>query len=318
MEVSSHALVMGRVDGVVFDVAVFTNLGRDHLDFHADVEDYFARQGLAVHPRARPAAAWSTSTTSTGAGCSRSRARAGAHLLARRPRRRLAGRRRRARGRRLDVRGASAPTAAAVDAAVPLPGAFNVANALAAVAACGEVGLDAGRVAAGMAAGAGVPGRLERVDAGQDFAVVVDYAHKPDARRGRAAHAAAAHRRPGDRGARRRRRPRPRQAPADGRRSPRGSPTCVVVTDDNPRTRGPRRDPAADARRAPPAAPAEVREVGDRRAAIRARRSRPRRPGDIVLVAGKGHETGQEVGDVVHPFDDRDVVREELAAVVAR
>ena len=90
----------------------------------------------------------------------------------------------------------------------------------------------------------------------------------------------------------------------------------VVVTDDNPR----REDPAAirQALLAGAAAgPAEVREVGDRRAAIRTALEAAR-PGDIVLVAGKGHEAGQEVGDVVHPFDDRDVVREELAGVVAR
>ncbi len=70
MEVSSHALVLGRVDGVVFDVAVFTNLGRDHLDFHADVEDYFRAKAEPVHPRARRAGRWSTSTTSSVGGSS--------------------------------------------------------------------------------------------------------------------------------------------------------------------------------------------------------------------------------------------------------
>ncbi|HCB07534.1 MAG TPA: UDP-N-acetylmuramoyl-L-alanyl-D-glutamate--2,6-diaminopimelate ligase, partial [Nocardioides bacterium] len=178
MEVSSHALVKGRVDGVVFDVAVFLNLGRDHLDFHADVEDYYrAKASLFTSERARRALICVDDEHG----------------------------RRLARETTLPVRtfstiGTEADwTVADVDsgpdgtsfrvlgpgvdapAGVPLPGAFNVTNALAAVAACGEAGLDAAAVARGIASGGGVPGRFERIDAGQPFTVVVDYAHKPDA-----------------------------------------------------------------------------------------------------------------------------------------
>ena len=160
-----------------------------------------------------------------------------------------------------------------------------------------------------MAAGPGVPGRLERVEAGQDFVVVVDYAHKPDAVES-ALHTlrplaegrlivvigAGGDRDPGKR---------PLMGEIAGRLS-----DVLVVTDDNPRTEDPAAIRAAVLGGTRGAA-AEVLEVGDRRLAIREAVARAR-PGDIVLVAGKGHETGQEVGDVVHPFDDRAVAREEL------
>jgi UDP-N-acetylmuramoyl-L-alanyl-D-glutamate--2,6-diaminopimelate ligase len=194
-------------------------------------------------------------------------------------------------------------------AGCPLPGDFNVINTLAAVAAAGEAGLDAARVAAGIAEGDGVPGRLERVDEGQDFEVVVDYAHKPDAveaairtlrqlTEGRmiVVLGAGGDRDPGKR---------PIMADIAARLA-----DVLVVTDDNPRTE----DPAAirAAMLAGASAPrGEVLEVGDRRAAIREALHRAR-AGDIVLVAGKGHETGQEIAGVVHPFDDREVAREEL------
>jgi len=179
MEVSSHALVMGRVDGVVFDVAVFTNLGRDHLDFHADVEEYYrAKASLFTPERAR-------------LGLVNVDDEHGRRLLAEAtiPVRTFSLSGRDADWQAVDVELTATgstftvlgPDNIAVDAGVPLPGDFNVANALAAIAAAAEVGFDTGRIAAGIAAGGGVPGRLERVDAGQDFVVVVDYAHKPDA-----------------------------------------------------------------------------------------------------------------------------------------
>jgi UDP-N-acetylmuramoyl-L-alanyl-D-glutamate--2,6-diaminopimelate ligase len=156
-----------------------------------------------------------------------------------------------------------------------------------------------------------VPGRLERVEAGQDFVVVVDYAHKPDA-----VEAAIRTLRPltdgrvlvvlgagGDRDPGKR----PIMAGIAARLA-----DVLVVTDDNPRTEDPAVIRAAMLAGTTDAA-AEVLEVGDRRAAIR-EAVRRAAPGDIVLVAGKGHETGQEVDGVVHPFDDREVVREELAA----
>ena len=201
------------------------------------------------------------------------------------------------------------PGGVRVEAGCPLPGAYNVANTLAAIAAAAEAGLDPATVAAGIAAGAGVPGRLERVEAGQDFVVVVDYAHKPDA-------VAAAIRtlRPltegrvivvlgagGDRDPGKR----PIMAEIAARLA-----DVFVITDDNPRTE----DPAAiraEMLAGVTGQGAEVVEIGDRRAAIRAALQRAV-AGDIVLIAGKGHETGQEIDGVVHPFDDREVVREAL------
>lgn len=307
MEVSSHALVLGRVDGVVFDVAVFTNLGRDHLDFHADLDDYFAakarlftperaRLGLVnvddPHGRQLLDGARIPMRTFSASGADADWRADGTTLSA--------------TGSRFVVHG---PGGTRFDAGVPLPGDFNVANALAAIAASGEAGFDPEQVAAGIAAGAGVPGRLERIEAGQEFVVVVDYAHKPDA-----VESALGTLRPltegrlivvlgagGDRDPGKRR----VMGEIAGRLA-----DVVVVTDDNPR----REDPASiraallDGARD---GGADVVEVGDRRQAIREALARATR-GDVVLVAGKGHETGQEVGDRVHPFDDRDVVREEL------
>ncbi|MCX6401203.1 MAG: UDP-N-acetylmuramoyl-L-alanyl-D-glutamate--2,6-diaminopimelate ligase [Propionibacteriales bacterium] len=314
MEVSSHALVMGRVDGVRFDVAVFTNLGRDHLDFHADVEDYYsakallfapehARRGLVCvddeHGRrlareapipvhtygvgpAAAAADWTVSDVVLGAD-----------------------------GSRFTVHG---PEGITIPGVVPLPGEFNVANALAAIAAAAEAGLDAEAVAEGIGRSGGVPGRLERIDTDRDLTVVVDYAHKPDAvdavlrtlrpvTRGRLVVVIGAG---GDRDR--------------GKRPVMGAIAAeladvVIVTDDNPRSEDAaaiRAELLAGARGA--GSHAEIVEIGDRRAAI-AEALAGAVDGDVVLVAGKGHETGQEVAGVVHPFDDRQVVREVLAAL---
>jgi UDP-N-acetylmuramoyl-L-alanyl-D-glutamate--2,6-diaminopimelate ligase len=298
---------MGRVDGVVFDVAVFLNLGRDHLDFHADVEDYFRAKASLFTP---------------------GRARLGLVNVDDEHGRRLVDEatipvRTFALDRDADWRATDVvlrpdgssftvvdPDGRTFPAGCPLPGDFNVANTLAAVAAAGEAGLDAPEVAACIAAGAGVPGRLERIEAGQDFVVVVDYAHKPDA-----VEAAIATLRPltdgrvivvlgagGDRDAGKR----PIMAGIAARLA-----DLLVVTDDNPRTE----DPAAiRAAMLAGVTEGEAVEVDDRRLAIR-EAVRRARPGDIVLIAGKGHETGQEVHGVVHPFDDRDVAREELACL---
>ncbi|RLV48958.1 UDP-N-acetylmuramoyl-L-alanyl-D-glutamate--2,6-diaminopimelate ligase [Nocardioides mangrovicus] len=308
MEVSSHALVMGRVDGVVFDVAVFTNLGRDHLDFHRDLEEYFAakaslftpqraRRGLVnvddEHGRRLVDEAGIAITTFSTAGADADWRAVDVEL--------------RPDGASFTVVGPDGSFAAGV----PLPGTFNVANALAAVAAAGEAGLDVEAVAAGIAAGGGVPGRLERIDAGQDWLAVVDYAHKPDAveaalgallpvTRGRLVVVIGAG---GDRD--------PGKRPLMGEIAARLA-DVVIVTDDNPRTE----DPAAIRRAVldgiPPDTSAEVHEVDRRRQAIALAVSLAR-PGDVVLVAGKGHETGQEVDGVVHPFDDREVLRELIA-----
>jgi len=317
MEVSSHALVMGRVDGVVFDVACFLNLGRDHLDFHADVEDYYrAKASLFTPERARLAlvnvddehgrrlvgeTTLPVRTFSAAPGAEADWTVTDVHA--------------RRDGSRFTVRG---PGGVEVVTEVALPGDFNVANALAAVAACVEAGVDAEVVARGLAAGGGVPGRLERVEAGQDFLLLVDYAHKPDA-----VAAAIATVRPlaedgggrvvvvlgagGDRDSGKR--------PVMARIAAEAA-DVLVITDDNPRSEDPasiRAALRAGADAVPEADRAEVREVGDRRTAITTAVALAR-PGDVVLVAGKGHETGQEVAGVVHPFDDRVVAREALAA----
>jgi UDP-N-acetylmuramoyl-L-alanyl-D-glutamate--2,6-diaminopimelate ligase len=309
MEVSSHALVLGRVDGVVFDVAVFLNLGRDHLDFHADVEEYYAAKASLFTPeRARLAL--------VNLDDEHGRRLAEETAI---PVRTMSSSGRDADWRAVDVDlradGSSftvlGPGGRSVPAGCPVPGDFNVANTLAAVAACAEAGLDAAAVAAGIRDGAGVPGRFERVDEGQDFVVVVDYAHKPDAvdaairtlrplTQGRVivVLGAGGDRDPGKR---------PLMAAIAARLA-----DVLVVTDDNPRTEDPAAIRAALLGGIEPGG-ADVVELGDRRAAIHEAIARAR-TGDIVLVAGKGHETGQEVHDVVHPFDDRVVVREALAA----
>jgi UDP-N-acetylmuramoyl-L-alanyl-D-glutamate--2,6-diaminopimelate ligase len=310
MEVSSHALVLGRVDGFVFDVATFLNLGRDHLDFHADLDDYFAaKAGLFTPERAR-------------VGLTNVDDEFGRRLLdvAGIPMSTYSSRGAAADWRAVDVELTAGGASFAVvgpdvelRTEIHVPGGFNVSNALAAIASAALAGLDPRQVADGIARVGGVPGRLEQVAAGQDFTVVVDYAHKPDA-----LEAVLATLRPltdgqvvvvvgagGDRDTVKR--------PVMGEIAARLA-DVVVVTDDNPRTEDPasiRAAVLAGAR-----GPAEVVEVGDRRLAIRdaVRRARP---GDVVLVAGKGHETGQEVGDVVHPFDDRVVAAEEVRALAA-
>ncbi len=307
MEVSSHALVMGRVDGVVYDVAAFTNLGRDHLDFHADEEEYFQAKAQLFTP---------------------ARARLGLVNLDDEHGRRLVAQasipvRTYSVGGDADWQAVAVePTAAESSftvlrdgsevgrATVPLAGDFNVSNALCAIAALGEAGFDAGKVAAAMGSGGGVPGRLERVDAGQPFLAVVDYAHKPDA-----VTAVLSALRPqttgrllivlgagGDRDQGKR----PIMAEIASRLA-----DVLVITDDNPRTE----DPAAirAAMLAGATGGAEVHEVGDRREAIRLAVSLAK-TGDVVVVAGKGHESGQELQGVVTPFDDREVLREELAS----
>jgi UDP-N-acetylmuramoyl-L-alanyl-D-glutamate--2,6-diaminopimelate ligase len=320
MEVSSHALVMGRVDGVVFDVAVFLNLGRDHLDFHDTVEDYYAAKADLFTPE---------------------RARLGIVNVDDEHGRRLAAEATipiltyalhddtadwRATDIELRPDGSSftvhGPDGLSFPAASPLAGDYNVSNTLAALAsihhaygtaqdASGSASAEAvvRDVATALAKGSGVPGRLERIDEGQPFTVVVDYAHKPDA-----VEAALGTLRPltesrlivvigagGDRDTGKR--------PIMGEISARLA-DHVIVTDDNPRTE----DPASIRRQVldgTTGGSASVEEIGDRRAAIE-RAIGLAESGDIVVVAGKGHETGQEINGVTHPFDDREVVRAAL------
>jgi UDP-N-acetylmuramoyl-L-alanyl-D-glutamate--2,6-diaminopimelate ligase len=312
MEVSSHALAQHRVDGTRFAVAGFTNLGQDHLDLHGSIDEYRAAKARlftaaltdcavvngdvpALYDRAAAevptfsystrgeADLWARDVATTDAGST--------FVMAN------------------EAIGDARGRAEAVH--VGLPGAFNVENALCAAGMAFAVGLDWGAVRAGLESTRRVPGRLERVDLGTPFAVYVDYAHTPDglasvldaARAEAAGRVLAVFGCGGDRDPTKR-------APmgrAVGERA-----DLVVLTSDNPRSE----DPASIAA----AAEVGLRASGaryevelDRRRAIR-RALGAARPGDVVLVLGKGSEQGQTAGGVTVPFDDRVVVREELGA----
>ncbi|MFH0244766.1 UDP-N-acetylmuramoyl-L-alanyl-D-glutamate--2,6-diaminopimelate ligase [Streptomyces sp. HK10] len=318
MEVSSHALVLGRVDGCVFDIAVFNNLSPEHLDFHPDMEDYFrAKAQLFTKARSRagvvnlddeygqrlaagvsevpvttfsaeghPDADWRASDVEVGP-----------------------------LGSTFTVVG---PDGETVRASAPLPGPFNVANALAAITALVAAGIDLKTAAEGVAAVPGVPGRLERVDAGQPYLAVVDYAHKPDAvdsvlRALRKVTEGRVHAVLGCGGDRD-----PHKRPAMGAALARLADTAVL-TSDNPRSEDPL---AILAAMLAGAAEVPIHERGtvlleeDRAAAIAAAVARAE-PGDTVLVAGKGHELGQDIAGVVRPFDDREVLREAVGRAMA-
>ncbi|MFE3546713.1 UDP-N-acetylmuramoyl-L-alanyl-D-glutamate--2,6-diaminopimelate ligase [Nocardia sp. NPDC059177] len=318
MEVSSHALALGRVDGVRFAVGAFTNLSQDHLDFHADFEDYFAAKRKlfdADSPVAARTAVicvddqWGRRlATELTAPITVSTRGAAAWRVA---------------GEVTATGGEQEFTAAGPDGELTvrlrLPGRYNVANALLAVATCAAAGVDPA-VAAPALAAVDVPGRMQRVDRGQDFLAVVDYAHKPaavesvvatlrghltEAGRGRLAVVVGAG---GDRDAAKR----PLMGAAAAREA-----DLVIVTDDNPRTEDPaaiRAAVIAGAHELPAGERGEIREIGDRAAAIAAAVAWAC-PGDVVLVAGKGHEAGQEIQGVKHPFDDRDVVAAALESL---
>ncbi|WAL69773.1 UDP-N-acetylmuramoyl-L-alanyl-D-glutamate--2,6-diaminopimelate ligase [Amycolatopsis cynarae] len=308
MEVSSHALALGRVNGTRFAVGAFTNLSQDHLDFHRDMEEYFAAKSLLFDGRSTTEivvvdSAWGqalvtphTVTVSTEAGAE---AAWTVSELSSTPTGEQA----------FTLHG---PRGRSARATLPLPGTFNVANALLAAAMLDAAGVGMDDIVAGLAA-VEVPGRMERVYLGQDFAAVVDYAHKPAA----VAEALDALRARtegriitvlgcgGDRDSGKR----PLMGEAAARRS-----DVLIVTDDNPRSEDPaaiRAAMLAGARSA--GTGGRVLEIGDRRAAI-VQAVGFAGPGDVVLIAGKGHETGQEVAGVVHPFSDRD----ELAAAIRR
>jgi UDP-N-acetylmuramoyl-L-alanyl-D-glutamate--2,6-diaminopimelate ligase len=311
MEVSSHALAMGRVGGIEFAVGAFTNLSEDHLDFHPDMDSYFEAKALLFDGRSRRAVvvvddAWGRRMAGRAPGCATvSTTGAAATWQAHEIEERADGTTRfRAVGPGVDI-----VTGCAV------PGRYNVANALLALAILHENSVPA-RVAAPAIARATVPGRMERVDAGQPFLAVVDYSHKPAAVAG-----ALQALRPltagrliivlgcgGDRDRAKR--------PVMGRIAARDA-DLLIVTDDNPRSEDPaaiRRAMLDGAHAVPAAERGEVREVGDRAAAI-AEAVAEARVGDTVLIAGKGHEPGQEIAAVTYPFDDRAVLRAALEKI---
>ncbi|MFJ5722607.1 UDP-N-acetylmuramoyl-L-alanyl-D-glutamate--2,6-diaminopimelate ligase [Streptomyces sp. NPDC093149] len=309
MEVSSHALVLGRVDGCVFDVAVFNNLSPEHMEFHSGMEDYFQAKAQLFTPRrsrrgvvnfddeygrrliteasvpvvtfsaeGHPDADWRAENVEVGP-----------------------------LGSTFTVVG---PEGDRIAARAPLPGPFNVANTLAAIVTLAVAGLDPQTAADGVAAVPGVPGRLERVDAGQPYLAVVDYAHKTDAvqsvlrslrkvTKGRLHIVLGCG---GDRDV--------------TKRGPMGAAAArladtAVLTSDNPRSEDPLAILAAmlaGAAEVPVHERGDVLVDADRAAAIAAVVARAE-PGDTVLIAGKGHEQGQDVHGVVRPFDDRVVLR---------
>ncbi|WP_433622512.1 Mur ligase family protein [Nocardia sp. CA-120079] len=343
MEVSSHALALGRVDGVRFAVGAFTNLSQDHLDFHADFEDYFAAKRRLFEPESPVAARTSVicvddewgrrlaadltdpiTVSTTGSGTWQLTGEVSAH------------------GGEQEF--TAAGPGANVDVRLRLPGRYNVANGLLAVAVCTAAGVEPA-IAAPALATVDVPGRMQRVERGQDFLAIVDYAHKPAAVESVIAtlrgHLAAGATGPEavaerDHGGHRERRESNTAADTGGRLAvvvgaggdrdagkrplmgaagARGA-DLLIITDDNPRSEDPAAIRAALRRGAlavPEAERGEVREIGDRAAAIAAAVDWAR-PGDVVLVAGKGHEAGQEIQGVKHPFDDREV----LAAALER
>ena len=312
MEVSSHALALHRVDGLRFAVGAFTNLSQDHLDFHGSLEAYFTAKARLFDGRSEHEVVNVDDEHGRRLVGPRTIMVSAAGVPA-------------AHWRAADVRpvpgGGSEFTALGPDglslpAATRLAGGFNVANALLALAVLAVGGVDPKVAADGMAATT-VPGRLEPVDAGQPFAALVDYAHTPEA-----VHTLLAALRPvtdgrlivvlgcgGDRDPSKR-------APMGGAAAE--GADLFVLTDDNPRSEDPaaiRAQMLAGVTRLPGGARAEVAVVPGRRAAIAAAVGAAG-PGDTVVVAGKGHEQGQDVGGVVSPFDDRLVLRELMGALV--
>ena len=296
MEVSSHALAQSRVEGTRFAVSVFTNLSREHMEFHSSMEDYFAAKARLFEPGLSDAAvvnaddprgrllldAARIATTKYSLG--------DVEDLVVGPT--STGR---WRGRRL---------------VVPIGGTFNVSNALGAATAALVLGIDEDAIVAGIAAAGQVPGRFELIDTGEPFTVIVDYAHTPDALENLLREArgltgdgqlsvvfgAGGDKDPGKR-------------PIMGDVASRLA-DVVVLTSDNPRSEDP--NAIIEAIRAGIDAAAYVIAEPDRRAAIELAISRAA-PGDVVVIAGKGHETTQTIGANVLAFDDRDVVREVVA-----
>jgi UDP-N-acetylmuramoyl-L-alanyl-D-glutamate--2,6-diaminopimelate ligase len=325
MEVSSHALVLHRADAIDFAVKVFTNLSQDHLDFHEDMEDYFAAKrllfmgeggapmielggGISVINLDDPYGQRLAEELATGDGgdCITYSAAGGAADLS-------------ARGVTFDPSGSRflcmSPDGE-LDVQTPLPGDFNVSNALAALSVAHALGLDLKDAAGALASAEQVPGRFESIDEGQPFGVIVDYAHTPDslenvlgaARKLTGGRLVSVFGCGGDRDKEKR--------PLMGRAGAELS-DVAVVTSDNPRSEDP--DAIIEQIQAgiPESPHAEVVIDVDRRAAIAEALGRAE-DGDLVVIAGKGHEQGQEFEDGRKvPFDDRDVARDELRKLKA-
>ena len=338
IEVSSHALELGRAAAIHYACRVFTNLTQDHLDFHSDMEAYFlAKRRLFDGPGpvivnlddpygrrlateidsaigfsiAQPPTTDEPSTTPAHAAAigdmSPERFPSGGDISP------IAAYT--ARDVRFDTSGsrftADTPDGP-IDVVTPLPGLFNVSNALAALAVARTLGVDPDTCRTALATAGRVPGRLEPIEEGQPFAVFVDFAHTPDSLDNvlRAARELTDKRlhvvfgAGGDRD----RAKRPLMGEAAATRADR-----VIVTSDNPRSE----DPEAIIAEVLAGTGPDVEREPDRRKAI-ALAVESAAPGDVVVIAGKGHEQGQELeGGRKEPFDDREVAREALRATLA-
>ncbi len=319
MEVSSHALAQHRADALHFAGALFTNLSQDHLDFHPTMEEYFEAKASLFVPGRAPAAVIGVAD------------KWGRRLAARRPDAVTFALDGPADWTAHDIAAgptgselvAHGPRGERVELSVALPGLFNIANALGALALLVAVGVEPAAAAAGIGSLAGVPGRMERVDAGQPFLALVDFAHTPDA-----VTTLLSTVRPlvkgkliivlgcgGDRD----RGKRPLMGAAAATLA-----DLAIFTNDNPRSEDPADILAAMLAGVPAALRGSDRVRGDRvlvepdRAAAIAAAVAAAGPQDAVVVAGKGHESGQEVGAVVTPFDDRAVLRAALDTAAHR
>jgi UDP-N-acetylmuramoyl-L-alanyl-D-glutamate--2,6-diaminopimelate ligase len=306
MEVTSHGVALGRVEGIRFAVVTFTNLSQDHLDFHLSMEDYFeAKRSLFVPERADKGVVnldddyGRRLKAVAGIACLTYGMSDDAHV--------------RARDIESSARGSNfvvVTPKGEIRVTTSLVGDFNVSNCLAATATALQAGIDVDAIERGVGSLTSVPGRFEPVDAGQPFTVVVDYAHTPDSLQSSLATARSL----GNRvicvfgcGGDRDRGKRPLMGAVAAKMA-----DYIVVTSDNPRGE----DPDAIigeilAGMTPVRADGPDAVIVDRTEAI-AHALGVARSGDIVVIAGKGHETGQEFADVTVPFDDRDVTGKTL------
>jgi UDP-N-acetylmuramoyl-L-alanyl-D-glutamate--2,6-diaminopimelate ligase len=313
LEVSSHALVQHRSHGLEFDVAVFTNLTHDHLDFHGTLEAYRDAKLMLFDGRntprsTKPATAVINHDDPAGPDVRAAAVSAGLAVIGygtRHAEIEIEAVTPGPKGLKLQL--AYRGVEHAID--LPLLGSYNAWNAAAAFGSALALGITADVAVRGLAMARGVPGRLERVDQAQSFTVAVDYAHTPDALE----RSLAAIREHGARrvllvfgcGGDRDRAKRPVMGAIAARDA-----DLAWVTNDNPRSE----DPAAIAEQVRAGDPqGRLRVELDRRRAIAAA-IEAAAPGDAVLIAGKGHETTQTIGDQVEAFDDREVARELLGA----
>ena len=309
MEATSHALALGRTRNCRFDVGVVTTVTSEHLEFHGSVEAYRAAKAILVEEA--PIAVLNADDASFDEFRERAAGRVITYAVDR-------DADLRAGNLRADPSGTSFHLESPRwhgEVRLAMPGQFNVSNALAALGAAEALGLDLQHAASALEITAGVPGRMERIDAGQPFTVIVDYAHTADAlhkmlttlrplTRGRliVVFGSAGERDPTKRA------PMGRVAAADA--------DLVIVTDEDPRLEDPRainEAIAAGAREAGAADGERLWVIDDRREAI-AHAIGLAREGDLILLAGKGHETSIFYGTDKLPWDDRSVAREELAA----